>query len=79
MTLKNPGIFFRGLILGAQGVFYNMFFVSLFAWKKHSTDGQSVFIPHFPQDLSPICWLSRRGGSFDLVSGMFKTQKARVY
>jgi hypothetical protein len=28
MTLKNPGIFFRALILGAQGVFYNMFFVS---------------------------------------------------
>jgi len=28
MTLKNPGIFFRAIILGAQGVFYNMFFFS---------------------------------------------------
>ena len=25
MTLRNPGIFFRGLILGGQGVFYNLF------------------------------------------------------
>ena len=25
MTLRNPGIFFRALILGAQGVFYNIF------------------------------------------------------
>ncbi|KZW03346.1 mitochondrial alternative oxidase [Exidia glandulosa HHB12029] len=28
MTLRNPGIFFRALILGAQGVFYNLFFFS---------------------------------------------------
>jgi len=28
MTLKNPSIFYRALILGAQGVFYNMFFLS---------------------------------------------------
>lgn len=28
MTLKKPSIFFRALILGAQGVFYNMFFLS---------------------------------------------------
>ncbi|KZV71752.1 alternative oxidase [Peniophora sp. CONT] len=28
MTLKNPGIFYRALILGAQGVFYNAFFLS---------------------------------------------------
>ncbi|KAI0056560.1 AOX, alternative oxidase mitochondrial precursor [Artomyces pyxidatus] len=28
MTLRNPGVFFRALILGAQGVFYNMFFLS---------------------------------------------------
>ncbi|EIM85890.1 alternative oxidase [Stereum hirsutum FP-91666 SS1] len=28
MTLRNPGWFFRMLILGAQGVFYNMFFFS---------------------------------------------------
>lgn len=28
MTLRNPGIFFRALILGAQGVFYNIFFFS---------------------------------------------------
>ncbi|KAB5595951.1 Alternative oxidase [Ceratobasidium theobromae] len=27
MTLKNPSIWFRGLILGAQGVFYNAFFL----------------------------------------------------
>jgi len=26
MTIKNPSIFFRALVLGAQGVFYNLFF-----------------------------------------------------
>ncbi|KAF9077593.1 mitochondrial alternative oxidase [Rhodocollybia butyracea] len=26
MTLRNPSIFFRAIILGAQGVFYNLFF-----------------------------------------------------
>lgn len=30
MTLKEPSIFFRGLILGAQGVFYNLFCSYLF-------------------------------------------------
>ncbi|KZT40661.1 AOX, alternative oxidase mitochondrial precursor [Sistotremastrum suecicum HHB10207 ss-3] len=28
MTLKQPSIFFRAMILGAQGVFYNLFFFS---------------------------------------------------
>jgi ubiquinol oxidase len=28
MTIKDPSIFFRALILGAQGVFYNIFFIS---------------------------------------------------
>ncbi|KAH8104573.1 AOX, alternative oxidase mitochondrial precursor [Cristinia sonorae] len=28
MTIKKPGFWFRSLILGAQGVFYNMFFLS---------------------------------------------------
>jgi hypothetical protein len=28
LTLRKPSIFFRALILGAQGVFYNLFFVS---------------------------------------------------
>ncbi|KAJ4482212.1 mitochondrial alternative oxidase [Lentinula aciculospora] len=28
MTLRNPSIFFRAIILGAQGVFYNIFFLS---------------------------------------------------
>ncbi|KAJ3717038.1 alternative oxidase [Lentinula raphanica] len=28
MTLRNPSIFFRAIILGAQGVFYNLFFLS---------------------------------------------------
>jgi len=28
MTLKQPSIFYRALILGAQGVFYNLFFFS---------------------------------------------------
>lgn len=27
MKLRQPGLFFRGVILGAQGVFYNMFFL----------------------------------------------------
>jgi hypothetical protein len=25
MTLRNPSLFFRAIILGAQGVFYNLF------------------------------------------------------
>jgi len=28
MTLRKPSIFFRAMILGAQGVFYNLFFLS---------------------------------------------------
>jgi len=28
MTLKQPGIIFRAVILGAQGVFYNTFFLA---------------------------------------------------
>ncbi|GLB38455.1 putative alternative oxidase [Lyophyllum shimeji] len=28
MTLKEPSLFFRAIILGAQGVFYNLFFLS---------------------------------------------------
>ncbi|KAI0345764.1 alternative oxidase [Trametopsis cervina] len=28
MTIRQPSIFFRALVLGAQGVFYNMFFLS---------------------------------------------------
>jgi len=28
MTLRKPSIFFRAIILGAQGVFYNLFFLS---------------------------------------------------
>ncbi|TDL23185.1 AOX, alternative oxidase mitochondrial precursor [Rickenella mellea] len=28
MTLKKPSILFRGMVLGAQGIFYNMFFFS---------------------------------------------------
>ena len=25
MTIRKPGLFFRALVLGAQGVFYNLF------------------------------------------------------
>ncbi|KAG2039605.1 AOX, alternative oxidase mitochondrial precursor [Suillus americanus] len=28
MTLRRPSLFFRGLVLGAQGVFFNLFFLS---------------------------------------------------
>jgi hypothetical protein len=28
MTIKQPSIFFRALILGAQGVFFNLFFLA---------------------------------------------------
>ncbi|KAJ3484248.1 hypothetical protein NLI96_g5778 [Meripilus lineatus] len=28
MTLRKPSIFFRGMVLGAQGIFYNLFFIS---------------------------------------------------
>ncbi|KAH7885353.1 alternative oxidase [Phlebopus sp. FC_14] len=28
MTLRQPSLFFRGLVLGAQGVFFNLFFLS---------------------------------------------------
>ncbi|OCB84998.1 alternative oxidase [Sanghuangporus baumii] len=31
LAIKKPGIFMRGLILGAQGVFYNLFFLSYLA------------------------------------------------
>lgn len=42
MTIKHPSLFFRALILGAQGVFYNLFcgyhqfaIVSMFSFYLH--------------------------------------------
>lgn len=32
MTLKKPSIFFRALVLGAQGIFYNLFCEFLLHW-----------------------------------------------
>ena len=44
MTLKNPSIFFRAMVLAAQGVFYNAFckFVSLATRGPASLTGWAV-------------------------------------
>jgi hypothetical protein len=34
MTLRKSSIFFRALILGAQGVFYNLFCANFHSWLK---------------------------------------------
>ena len=71
MTLREPSIFFRALVLGAQGVFYNMFC-------KHCVQITqryglmylliSLGIPYLPKDMPSFRRLLRGGGCSHIVS-----------
>lgn len=54
MTLRRPSPFFRLMILGAQGVFYNLFcesdYINLLA--MHSPHFDSFRLPHFSSNMS---------------------------
>lgn len=57
MTIRKPSIWFRALVLGAQGVFYNAFCES----SHHNLRAvmliavsPSLFIPDVSQNLPPI-------------------------
>lgn len=73
MTLRNPGLFFRLLILGAQGVFYNLFCmlsidlpVLLMAAKQYHLSS-SLLLPHLPSNLPQICGIPRRRSRYHLL------------
>ncbi len=75
MTVRQPSIFLRGLILGAQGVFYNMFCTSSFTLRRYivSADGNilaSFVLPPFPESVPPFRRLSRGRSSQNLVSAI---------
>ena len=49
MTLRQPSIFFRALVLGAQGVFYNLFC----EYGKHPRRNLDQFLLVFSYLISP--------------------------
>jgi hypothetical protein len=70
MTMRQPSLFFRALILGAQGVFYNMFcasfIVSFFFCFVLLTKGTfSLLIYLLTSNIPSFCSLpGRRGGHY---------------
>ena len=70
MTLRRPSLFFRAIVLGAQGVFYNLFCrcEAPLQWKQPDFRSSSPLLYHFSPHVSSLCWSPRRGGRFDIVS-----------
>lgn len=70
MSLRKPGWFFRAMILGAQGVFYNAFCESLSPYGHTGTDPAQIspVIPYLPSHMSPFCRASGGRGCYYLVS-----------
>lgn len=72
MTIKKPSLFFRALILGAQGVFYNAFceFLRLTSVNlPHHC--YSPVLPCLSPNLPPFRRVPRRRGCTYLVSNLF--------
>ena len=71
MTIRKPSIFFRALVLGAQGVFYNAFCASLLSALPPcylTRASISPLVPRVAEDLSPLRRVSRGGSRTHLVS-----------
>lgn len=73
MTLRNPGIALRALVLAAQGVFYNIFctFSPLLLYKfecSREPSNQSPVVYYFPKNLPPFRRLPRRRGRGDVYA-----------
>ena len=72
MTLKNPSILFRAMILGAQGIFYNAFCkrtASLHGVpRKKLTSQSSLVLFALSEDMPSVRGSSRRGGCHHVVS-----------
>jgi hypothetical protein len=72
MTLRNPGIAFRALVLAAQGVFYNIF-CTFFAYidinsSAHAHPPISPVVYCFPENLPPFRRLPRGRGRGDIYA-----------
>ena len=72
MTLKNPSILFRAMILGAQGIFYNAFCERLDTLdgvpREKLTPHSSLVLFALSSDMSSVRWPSRRGSCHHIVS-----------
>ena len=70
MTLRKPPLWFRGLVVVAQGVFYNFFcrFTVMFVNNPQTDTSRSLKLPHLSENLSSLCWIPRGRGHRDLVS-----------
>lgn len=69
MTMRKNSIFFRAIILGAQGVFYNLFctYISTIYLGYSANSFCSPCIPYVPKIGPPLCGLLGRGGSVYIV------------
>jgi hypothetical protein len=70
MTLRKPSLFFRGVILGAQGVFWNLFcaiipclFFTCTQWLAHKSHRVYLVTSNVPS----FCRIPRRRSSADIV------------
>lgn len=72
MTIKKPSLFFRALILGAQGVFYNAFceFLRLTSVNL-SHHCHSPVLPYLSPNLPSFRRVPRRRGRTHLVGDLF--------
>jgi hypothetical protein len=72
MTLRKPSLFFRAIILGAQGVYFNLFCEWYRVWISKSllTDVDSSILHNLTTYLSPLCWIFGGRSRLDLVRSL---------
>jgi hypothetical protein len=72
MTLRNPGIALRALVLAAQGVFYNIFctflLLHLIISGAHACPPMSPVVYYLPENLPPFRRLPRGRGCGDVYA-----------
>lgn len=72
MTLRNPGLPLRALVLAAQGVFYNIFCMflplHLIISSAHARPPMSPVVYYLPENLPPFCRLPRGRGRGDVYA-----------
>ena len=77
MTLRQPSILLRALVLGAQGVFYNLFCTPYYVLLFHYIDlcfAFSFILYDITKDLSPFRRVFGGRGRSYLVSAINKVQ-----
>jgi hypothetical protein len=79
MTLRKPSLFLRAIILGAQGVFYNIFCVSpCDSMRFLLIDCRSLLLYGCPSNQSSIRRLSGGGGRSDIVIAISRTTSSSL-